>query len=304
MLAAVEAELGRRLPLPILLDAPTIEALGNVLRAPAPADEKGTTLVALRSSGDRIPFFCVPGGNGPGFNFRTLARLLGEDQPFYAFHVLTETGEPTPDTIEEWAEGFVAELRRVQPAGPYRLGGHSFGGTVAWEMASRLLAAGERVEVLALLDTFAPGYPPAAPPGRQAAGIWRKLRALTWRERAAAFRRKIRRRFRPSSLGRALRGYAPAPLSVPIVLFRARDQVVRVGRAHDDPDNGWRPIAGAHLRTYFVAGTHDTLIEGEGAGEIARILGAILRGENPPLSETAPAGPRADTGGASIRAAS
>jgi thioesterase domain-containing protein len=218
--------------------------------------------------------------------------------------VRIETGRALPGTIEAWAETFLAGLRRIQPRGPYRLGGHSFGGTVAWEMANRLVAAGERVELLALLDTFAPGYPPAAPPARQAAGIWKRFRALTWRERAEAVARKIRRRLRPSSLRRALRAYAAAPLPIPVVLFRAGDQVARAGRVHDDLDNGWRAIAGVNLRTYLVPGTHDTLIEGEGAAAIARALGAILRGEEPPISETARDGPRAGTGGGPIRAAS
>ncbi|HET7452752.1 MAG TPA: AMP-binding protein, partial [Thermoanaerobaculia bacterium] len=185
MLAAVEAELGRRLPLPLLLDASTIAALADTLRDPAAARDDAATLVALRATGTRLPLFCVPGGNGPGFNYRTIARLLGDDQPFYAFHVLTEAGRPLPGTIEAWAKTFLAELRRVQPNGPYRLGGHSFGGTVAGEMARRLVSAGENVEVLALFDTFAPGYPPAAPPARRAAGLWRRFRALRWSERAA-----------------------------------------------------------------------------------------------------------------------
>jgi len=303
VLAGIDRRFGRRLPLAILLEAPTIRQLAGLLRAPADGTGEGRTLVALRRTGTLAPFFCVPGGNGPGFNFRTIARLLGEDQPFFAFHVLTETGEPAPGTIEEWAARFLVELRRVQPAGPYRLGGHSFGGTVAWEMTNRLAAAGEAVELLALLETFAPGYPPAAPAVRRAAGIWRRFRTLGWRERAAALGRRIRRRLRPSPLGEALRAYAPAPLPIPVVLFRARDQVARAGRVHDDPDNGWRGIAGVNLRTFVVAGTHDTLIEGEGAAEIARVLGAILRGE-PPVSAGATGDPRADTGAGPIRAAS
>jgi len=304
MLAAIERRFGRRLPLPILLDAPTIESLARVLRAPDRAAPPSTGLVALRETGANLPFFCVPGGNGPGFNFRTIARLLGEEQPFYAFHVLTETGEAMPESIEAWADRFLAELRRVQPGGPYRLGGHSFGGTVAWEMAKRLAAEGETVEILVLLDTFAPGYPPAAPPVRRAAGLWSRFRRLSWKERVAAARRKILRRLRPAALGRALRAYAPPALPIPILLFRARNQAVRAGRLHDDPDNGWRAIAGANLRTHVVPGTHDTLIEGEGAAEIARVLGPVLAGTARALTGTATGGPRAGTGDGPARAAS
>ncbi|HWC65521.1 MAG TPA: AMP-binding protein, partial [Thermoanaerobaculia bacterium] len=300
MLAGIERRFGRQLPLPILLDAPTIEALAKVLRAPAPAAEAGSPIVALRETGSRLPFFCVPGGNGPGFNFRTIARLLGNEQPFYAFHVVTETGEPMPESIEAWADRFLPALTAVQPRGPYRIGGHSFGGTVAWEMAKRLAAAGEPVEILALLDTFAPGYPPPAPPVRRAADLWRRFRSLSWKGRAAALRRRIARRLRPAPLGRALRAYEPTNLPLPVVLFRARDQVRRAGRLHDDPDNGWRAIPGIRLRTVVVPGTHDTLIEAEGAEAIAAVLGPLLGG----VSDTASAGPRGGTDAEPRRAAS
>ena len=302
MLAAVERRFGRRLPLPVLLDAPTIESLARLLREPAaPGASPVSPIVALRAAGSRPPFFCVPGGNGPGFNFRTIARLLGDDQPFYAFHVLTETGEPMPESIGAWADRFLPALRLVQPHGPYRLGGHSFGGTVAWEMARRLAAAGEAVDLLVLLDTFAPGYPPPAPPVLRAAGIWRRFLRLSWKERAAAVRRRIGRRLRPAPLGRALRAYAPETLPVPVVLFRARDQVERAGRLHDDPDNGWRAIPGVRLRTHVVPGTHDTLIEGEGAAEIARVLGELFAD---PFSGTGSAGPHGGTDAEPRRAAS
>ncbi|HET7451114.1 MAG TPA: hypothetical protein VFL12_00090, partial [Thermoanaerobaculia bacterium] len=111
------------------------------------------------------------------------------------------------------------------------------------------------------------------------------------------------RRFRPAPLGKALRAYAPPAIPVPIVLFRARDQVERAGRLHDDPDNGWRSIAGVRLRTHVVPGTHDTLIEGDGAAEIARVLSEVLAGSGA-VSGTGSGGPRAGTDASGIRAAS
>jgi thioesterase domain-containing protein len=46
-------------------------------------------------------------------------------------------------------------IRVVQPEGPYAIGGWSFGGLVALEMAQQLSARGEGVALLALLDTHA-----------------------------------------------------------------------------------------------------------------------------------------------------
>src|SRR4029077_10457073 len=62
-------------------------------------------------------------------------------------------------TLEALAERYVAGVRRVQPAGPYHLGGWSMGGAVAYEMARQLAAAGEEGALVAMLDTDAPNGP-------------------------------------------------------------------------------------------------------------------------------------------------
>ena len=314
MLAAVERRFGRRLPLPILLDAPTIEALARVLRAPAPPEGSESPIVALQEAGSRVPFFCVPGGNGPGFNFRTIAGLLGDDQPFYAFHVVPEAGEPMPASIEEWADRFLPALRHLQPHGPYRLGGHSIGGSIAYAMATRLLDAGETVHFLALLDSFAPGFPRVLGPWERRLQIWRDFLGRPAVEKLRTVRRTIARaveRWRghagaaslppaPRPFGGMTRAYAPRPLPIPLVLFRADLHASWRGVSFEDSDNGWRPIAGARLRTVVVPGTHDTLIEGGGAEAIAAVLGPLLAG----FSAAATTGPRDGKGAEPRRAAS
>ncbi|HEX9428200.1 MAG TPA: thioesterase domain-containing protein, partial [Candidatus Polarisedimenticolia bacterium] len=82
---------------------------------------------------------------------------LGNDRPFYALHApgLYGDREPLAD-IEALADEYLAAIREVQPAGPYSLGGWSFGGLVAFELAQRLRAAGQEVALLALLDAVAP----------------------------------------------------------------------------------------------------------------------------------------------------
>ena len=302
LLTAIEYRLGRSFALPALLDHPTIEALARALD-----DGLGrggeSPLVALRATGSRLPFFCVPGGNGPGFNFRTIARLLGDDQPFYAFHVATEIGRAVPSTMTGWAASFLEEVARVQPRGPYRLGGHSFGGHVAWEMGRLLQERGETVEFVALLDTYAPGYPARGTPIAQAVGRWESFIRRPLSLKVAAVKRRLRRLRRRRQTGGAMSGYAPRPFEVPVILFRALERDERIGLGFDDPDNGWRSIAGDRLRTHPVAGNHDTLIEGAGAEEIARRLGGYLSGATP-LSDRAGDALRADTAGAPIPAAS
>src|SRR5207247_2470137 len=60
-----------------------------------------------------------------------------------------------PATIEEMAARYLSELRVAQPNGPYRLGGWSMGGVVAFEMAQQLTSLGQEVALLALVDSSA-----------------------------------------------------------------------------------------------------------------------------------------------------
>ncbi len=120
-----------------------------------PAAEQ-TCLVPLQLTGREPPFFCVHPGTGHVAGYALLARYLGRDRPFYAIQSVVEDGRPKYATIEEMAERYLEEVRALQPDGPYQLGGWSMGGFVALEMAQRLLAAGEAVPRLVLIDTQMP----------------------------------------------------------------------------------------------------------------------------------------------------
>lgn len=147
----IEEELGRRLPRSVLFEADTVAKMAELIN-------KATTspcLVPIQPKGDNLPFFCVHDGEGHVLNFRDLARLVGEAQPFYGIQCRGLDGEEEPFThIEDMASYYVGEMRKVQPEGPYYIGGYSFGGRVAYVMAQQLSAAGEEVALLALLDTF------------------------------------------------------------------------------------------------------------------------------------------------------
>jgi thioesterase domain-containing protein len=99
---------------------------------------------------------------GQAFTFRSLGRSLnavltrtpGGCPPLFAFRSLgLERGEEPLTSIEAMADHYLGLLRERQPSGPYRLGGASMGGMVAYELAQRLLAEGDEVELLALFDT-------------------------------------------------------------------------------------------------------------------------------------------------------
>ncbi len=122
-----------------------------------PPNEPSSSLVAIKPTGSRPPFFCVHALIGSVFPYHNLALCMEKDQPFYG---LQSTGfdknEASGKTIEGMATEYIAAIKEVQPRGPYYLSGYSFGGWVAWEMATQLLAAGEKINLLAIFGTLAP----------------------------------------------------------------------------------------------------------------------------------------------------
>ena len=167
-------------PISVLFEAPTIAACAELIEerigpqdATKPAAETDTKtsrrrfthLVAMheREGGPKTPFFLVAGMFGNVLNLRHLAQLIGGARPFYGLQARGLYGDQPPHaTIPEAAADYIAELRQVQPHGPYLLGGFSGGGLTAWEMALQLQKAGEEVALLALLDTPLPLRPSLA----------------------------------------------------------------------------------------------------------------------------------------------
>ncbi len=156
LMALIERHFGLNLPLATLFLCPTIEQLASHLRQ-LPDSLPWSSLVAIQSSGDKRPFFCVPGVGGNVIYLYELARHLGADQPFYGLQAKGLDGESEPFTkVEDIANHYIEAIQTVQPTGPYLLGGHSFGGVVAFEMAQQLRKMGHEVALLAIIDAVAP----------------------------------------------------------------------------------------------------------------------------------------------------
>ncbi len=156
LMAQIHQQFERELPLSTLFLTPTIEGLASVLGQEADT-LSWSPLVPIQPAGSKPPFFCIHPIFGTVFPYYQLAYCLGFDQPFYGLQPLGLDGEQPPFTrIEDMAAYYIEALRKVQPSGPYYLGGWSFGGLVAFEMAQQLLSSGHQVALLAILDTLAP----------------------------------------------------------------------------------------------------------------------------------------------------
>ncbi len=135
-----------------VFQAPTVAGLIGVQESGGEAFE---VLLPLRRDGAERPLFCVHPGMGMSWSYAGLTQHLGGAQPVYGLQTrgLAEPGYRAA-SIEEMAADYLEEIRRVQPQGPYRLLGWSFGGVVAHAMATTLQSAGEEVELLALMDSY------------------------------------------------------------------------------------------------------------------------------------------------------
>ena len=116
-------------------------------------------LVPIQPKGSNPPFFCVHPIGGGVYGLVDLGRQMLPNQPFYAIQAmgLAHYGEfEENQTLEQMAAEYIEAIRFISPQGPYFLGGLSFGGIVAFEMAQQLKRGGEEVALLALFDTPAP----------------------------------------------------------------------------------------------------------------------------------------------------
>jgi amino acid adenylation domain-containing protein len=157
LMTQIKQQIGKDIPVKDLFQNPTIEQLAAIIQKESD-DSSPSCLVAIQPNGSNLAFFCVPGAGGRPFYFYHLGRCLGDDQPLYSFenNLYQELGAITH--IEDMASIYIEAMQAVQPQGPYFLGGHSYGGNVAFEMAQQLRNQGQEVALLAIVDSSAPTY--------------------------------------------------------------------------------------------------------------------------------------------------
>lgn len=221
MLAEVQKITGRNLPTSTLLLAPTVRhlvpaiqqaagtswspAMASAPQQDAACSPPGASLVAIQAGGSRPPLFCAHGRSGHVTEYYLLAQHLGPDQPVYGFQARAVDGVHPPHTrLEDMAAEYVEALRGFVPQGPYLLCGNSAAGLLAWEIAQQLNAQGQRVALLALLDTALyvnPALVPERVPAlrsflRRIEGHIDTLQRLSPRDRIAYVPQRLKERWR------------------------------------------------------------------------------------------------------------
>ncbi|WP_186122563.1 amino acid adenylation domain-containing protein [Burkholderia gladioli] len=122
------------------------------------SNDASAQYVVFHAEGRQRPLFLTHTLQGYSWYFEHLAAHIDASIPVYGLPPLA-LGETQPRTLEAIAARFVAMMRGIQPEGPYRVAGWSFGGLIAYEIATQLLAQGQEIEFLGVFDTT---LPPAA----------------------------------------------------------------------------------------------------------------------------------------------
>ena len=302
LIARLREEIGGDLGVAELLANPTIEGMARAIAGRR--SEARLPLVPLQTFGERPPLFLAHPAGGHVVCYRELAILLAMDQPVYALQPRgVEDGQPPISNLEEMAAHYVLAVRALRPAGPYRLGGWSFGGVVAWEMAQQLRADGEEVDLLALFDTAA--HTPEGMminAGDPAEVVWQTvaglaghaaasrvdvndLRGLEPREQALTMLRKMDApRILPESRVddvlaltsvraanlKAQAAYRPRAYDGHLTYFRTAGSEAADGSAPGL--EFWRALARGGTTVHRVAGSHGTILQPPYVHDLARAI--------------------------------
>ncbi len=153
LFAEIEKSFTQTLPVSTLFQAPTVRRLAEIL-SQAPSSPPGNGLVVLQSGRQGPPLFMVHLVDGQLLWYRELVARLGADLPIHGFELAPDPGSaPVLTTFEELAAKYVQQMRVKQPTGPYFLCGYCWAGELTFEMAHQLVAAGQEVAFLALIDS-------------------------------------------------------------------------------------------------------------------------------------------------------
>ncbi|MFJ2747734.1 amino acid adenylation domain-containing protein [Streptomyces sp. NPDC087297] len=172
LVGRIRAELGTPVQVAAVMAAPTVADLAARIGSDARRDAL-RVLMPLRERGTAAPLFCFHPASGFAWQYTGLLRHLDSDRPVYGLQSPGLSGaQPEVADVAALAELYLAEIRTVQPQGPYHFLGYSFGGTVAQTLAALLQGRGEEVAFLGLLDA----YPPEIED-------WSYIDAPDWRER-------------------------------------------------------------------------------------------------------------------------
>jgi acetoacetyl-CoA synthetase len=289
------------LPLSALIETPTVAELTESVEDPG---RHFQPLVQMRSGEDGPPLFLVHSVWGDVLGMRQLTIAMKSGVPVYGLRARgLNPGEEPQRSVEEMAATYVEVIRGLQPEGPYRVAGHSFGGLLAFEIARLLGEQGEEIDWLGMIDAelSLAAHPPARRRryrlslpfhyaraalrdpraalralGRVPAALWHtglsRLHrqpevaepAASWIEGASPTHQRLAQIFLD-----AAHAYRPRPYRGSMTYFLP---TVRRLHVYADPLPVWREVTDGEIEIERVPGPHTGMV----AGEAGRVVAAAI----------------------------
>ncbi|WP_329210711.1 amino acid adenylation domain-containing protein [Streptomyces sp. NBC_00683] len=306
LVAAVTRRFGVRLPLTSLFEAPTVERFAELISV----GSAHAQVLPLRAPVTPAPLFLLHPAGGDVMAYRQLVRLLPEGREVLGVRSRALSGEPEAKTFAAMAAQYADLVRDRRPTGPYHLAGWSMGGALAVEVTAVLEAAGEHVELVALLDSSVPGAgdpdPLLAPavaladslPGlavtlQETAALRERLRGLPLQERLKQLITWAEERGLPAVPTEALLlqaelaeqheqlvlAHRPSGVDAPLTVWWARERL-------REPRTSWAPLTRGGIREEAtLPGNHFTLLRPPHVAEVARRLASALDPSAAPARE-------------------
>ncbi|MRX70056.1 hypothetical protein GJU42_18955, partial [Flavobacterium resistens] len=157
MISKFQLKFGTKLPVTLLFKNPNISLIKQKMDSNNSIPYSNSLLIPINEKGTKTPIFFAPPAGGGNLTYKDLSEAIGDHQPTYGLNVRGLDGElPPHETVEEIAACYIEEIQKVDPHGPYILGGFSSGGRIAFEMAFQLFRKGFEVKKLLLFDSMAP----------------------------------------------------------------------------------------------------------------------------------------------------
>ncbi|GGF33113.1 non-ribosomal peptide synthetase [Echinicola rosea] len=310
VMTAVDQKTGKNVPLTTLFSHPTIRKFAAYLDQNS-GDGAWASLVPIRSKGHLTPLYLVHGLAANAGTFYKLIDRLDEQQPIYGLQSKGLNGIDKPnETVQEMAAHYLQEILEQNPDGPYILGGYSFGGYVAFEMARMLTDMGKQVSKVLMFDTQAVNLPQK---NHLSTGVlsrfnaqlakrkvlfqvmlkapktYQKMKTRAVKRKKEKLLQKLGLAPAPPQDGRAavikkireinhqaMVNYAPHSLDVPVIVFKAK---IIPSRSENHWANGWTDYS-KNVVVVPVKGDHFTLFEEPFVDDVGEKLKHLLNRSN------------------------
>lgn len=270
LIATIQKEFSLKYPVANIYKYPTVASTASVLSSNF-KNETTDILLPITTVGTHKPIFLIHTAFGLAYSYTSLSYYLN-NQPMYGINdpALNSAGESF-NSIEEMAACYIKIIQNIQESGPYILGGWSFGGTVALEIAQQLKKQKHEVEIVILFDST--NYPKNIIRNLTDAEIKEVLMDLGIEEKSNEAYMIINESERCIDL---LRRYIPSVYDGRVVLIKAKGDEFTIPFRENDVFQGWNQVIGRNLEIYSVSGLHHEIFDNTYVHYVADVLQEVL----------------------------